>query len=109
MKDFIKDNWGDFHRDRVEKAVFLITITANRGREIIAELEKYQAYWNIKGILDNDKTKQGQSVEYFGKKLYIKSIDEIDSYKDDEVVELICGTYITELAEQLNELTQSRL
>jgi len=103
-KNFSGETWQDFGREAKNKDVYLFGW--NTARYILIAMMKYSCPWKIKGILDNDKEKQGEKeLPYTDIKIEVFSPEILKKMDNkEEIIVLICGTYISDMAEQLENM-----
>lgn len=123
QKDFKDDTWKMFNNECNGKKVFLFGF-CQLSIDIIRKCEVYDCSWDIEAILDNDRSKWGQSVELAGefyiwnscdvkslqnnrkiaKKIYIKNPEELRNYDSDKIIVLICSSHSGEIAKYLETI-----
>lgn len=101
-RNFVDDTWEKFNSEvRKDKKLYLMGF--NMAKIIIGDMGVYGNPWNIVAILDNDTSKHG-IVEIGNEKYSVIPPEKLIGQDTDTVLVLICGTYVGEMAEQLENL-----
>ncbi len=96
-RDFKQDTWEKFNEAAKGRDVYLFG-AGNLGRELLKKCKNYNSGWNIKGFLDNDKSKFGTNIDG----LQVFGVAELS--KSENYVVLICTMYPGTIANQLDAL-----
>lgn len=99
-RNFINDTWEQFNKEIVGKKLFLFGL--NRAEYLLTEMKKYsyQGGWEVCSILDNDERKHGK-IKIGSREYDVLSPDILVNTNKENVIVLICGKYISEMAMQL--------
>ncbi|MBU5477607.1 FkbM family methyltransferase [Eubacterium sp. MSJ-13] len=98
-KNFREDSWKKFNEEINGKIVFLWGLEG--AKKTIKNIRKYNANWNIKGIIDNDEKKTNKSLfDVYNIFLPV----ELEKYDLDDIVVLITSRYVGPISLQLEEM-----
>lgn len=103
MRSFVNDHWDDFNKDLPGRE--LILFGWNSACRLLRESVKYGEPWDVDLVLDNDARKHGiKWIDGYHQEIQVVSPEILRNKRDEKTVVLICGSYITEMALQLESL-----